>query len=136
MNQQEHTTLPSDVADEAAYHLEVDYNDDDNIETSAVCCAERRQRIVASELWLEIKDLASELLEFVKYRCWKKKLLSVLLVISFCLVFYDLLFGKYIFTWLTEYVKWMKVNPIAGIFAYIGIFVLATVRKILELSKY
>jgi hypothetical protein len=124
--------LTIEAAAEAEYHLEEE-NDEHDTQYSALCCAGSRQRIITSELWLELKDLFIELIDYIKYRCWKKKLLTVFFAICACLVFYDLLFGKHIVHWLTEFVVWMKENPVAGIFAYIGIFIVAT-RKFFKIK--
>jgi hypothetical protein len=76
----------------------------------------------------ELKELVQDLLEYTKAKTWKKKCMAVLLCLSSVLVFYDLIFGKYIIEWLHTFILWMSVHSIEAVFAFIGIFVVATCK--------
>lgn len=114
------------VASEGEYHLEEDDSDDVQPSSSSLCCAIGRPTILTEALWFELKDLSKELIDYIRYKCWKKKLLTASLAISAILVFSDLLFGTYIMTQLAQFVAWMARDPVSAVFAYIGIFVVAT----------
>jgi uncharacterized membrane protein YdjX (TVP38/TMEM64 family) len=81
-----------------------------------------------TEFTTELKYLFADLVEYGKAKTWKKKILTVLLLIVSMLVFYDLLFGRddYIVTWLHAFIVWMTTHYAAAVFAFVGIFVLST----------
>ena len=78
------------------------------------------------ECWDEIKSLLLELSEFNRKRNWKKKLLTVVIILSSILVFYDLIFRRDIQHWLTRFLEWMTVHPNGAVLAFILIFVIST----------
>ena len=60
--------------------------------------------------WMqEILSLTKELIHFNRRRHWRKKLLAVICVTFFCLVFYDLLFGDFIQTQLQIFMEWVSI---------------------------
>jgi hypothetical protein len=79
-----------------------------------------------TEFWTELKSLAYELIEYGRQKTWKKKVLTVLLCVSSVLVFYDLIFGGYIISWLETFVTWMTFHSIMAVFAFVSIFVVST----------
>jgi hypothetical protein len=111
---------------EGDYFLEEEDDANNEYQQSAFCCTGTGKPITVSELWYELKDLAAELVDYVRYRSWKKKLLTAILVACAGLVSYDLIFGSYIVTWLALFVAWMVKNPVLGVFAFILTFVVAT----------
>ena len=74
----------------------------------------------------ECRSLATEMMEYAKYKCWKKKVLTAVVSIASILVFWDLLFGGYIVHYLHKFVVWMTKHSIEAVFAFIGIFVIST----------
>lgn len=108
---------------EADYHLE---EDDDEPKSDPLCCFDNRPEILTEELWTELKDLSVELIEYIKIKCWKKKILTAVLALSAIVVCGDMLFGTYISTQLAAFVEWMTAHPVDAVFAYIGIFIVAT----------
>jgi hypothetical protein len=78
------------------------------------------------EFWNELKSLIKELIEYARYKCWKKKVLTAVVFIASVLVFWDLIFGGYIVLWLEEFVLWMTHHSIEAVFAFIAIFVVST----------
>jgi len=74
----------------------------------------------------EFCDLFRELVNYGINKSWKKKVLTVLVCSSSFLVFADLLFFGNIVNWLQAFILWMGNNIVAGIFAFIGIFVITT----------
>jgi hypothetical protein len=111
---------------EGAYFLEEEDDANNGYQQSAFCCTGTGKPITVSELWYELKDLAAELVDYVRYRSWRKKLLTAILVTCAGLVSCDLIFGNYIVTWLAIFVAWLIENPGLGVFAYISTFVVAT----------
>lgn len=74
----------------------------------------------------EVCEVFHELLQYGKNKSWKKKVLTVIVCGSSILVFYDLLFVGNIAKWLVNFILWMGDHIVAGIFAFIGIFVITT----------
>lgn len=111
---------------EGDYFLEEDDSNDHEYQQSAFCCTGTGKPITVAELWYELKDLTVELIDYVRYRSWRKKLLTGFLIACAGLVFYDLIFGNYIVNWLAVFVAWMVENPVLGVFAFIATFVVAT----------
>ena len=114
---------------EGDYYLDEDDDDNDSqTQKTAYCCTGEGKPITTAELWEEFKDLFSELLDYVKYRCWKKKLLTAVLAICAVAVCCDLAFGGIFLNWLALFVAWMAYHPVQGVFAYILVFVVATCK--------
>jgi hypothetical protein len=82
------------------------------------------------EFWNELKSLIKELIEYARYKCWKKKVLTVVVSVASVLVFWDLIFGEYIVSWLKEFVLWMTYHSSAAVFAFVAIFVVSTCEYI------
>ena len=80
------------------------------------------------EFKAELKSLFWDLVEYAKAKTWKKKILTVLVFLVACWVFYDLLFGRqdFIITWLHAFIVWMTGHQMAAVFAFVGIFTLST----------
>ena len=81
---------------------------------------------VLNEFWIELKFLSKELFEYGRVRSWKKKVLTVVLCDSSALVFWDLIFGGYIVSWLEEFIMWMTNHSMKAVFAFIALFVVCT----------
>lgn len=86
----------------------------------------QRKETRFQEFSKELSELVQDLLDYSKAKTWKKKCMAVVLALLSVLVFYDLLFGKYIIGWLHTFILWMSVHSIEAVFAFIGIFVVAT----------
>ncbi|CAB9499900.1 Snare associated golgi protein [Seminavis robusta] len=76
----------------------------------------------------EVKDLFKELYHFARNRHWKKKVLTVSVMVIFSVVFYDLFVrdDSFIEQWIDEFLLWMTQYPTAAEFAYVGIYIVAT----------
>lgn len=74
----------------------------------------------------EFCDLFHELVHYGKNKSLKKKILTVVVCASSLLVFADLIFFGNIVIWLQNFILWMGNNIGAGIFAFIGLFVVTT----------
>lgn len=74
----------------------------------------------------EMRELLLELYHFIRDRHWKKKLLTICVMIASCLVFVDLFFLGHIQGWIQVFMIWMTSHPTSAEFAFIGIYVLAT----------
>lgn len=127
------STSPEDTeapaSKEGGYYLEEDEHDaDSKAQQTAYCCTGEGKPITTAELWGEFKDLSSELWDYVRYRCWKKKLLTAVLGICAVTVCVDLAFGGFILNWLALFVAWMAHHPVEGVFAYVLVFVVATCK--------
>jgi hypothetical protein len=72
------------------------------------------------------KSLLAELLEFVKKRPLKKKVLTVVIVVSSISVFIDLIFFGNIQNVLIAFLEWMVLHTALAVFAFIAIFVVST----------
>eukprot|EP00538_Stauroneis_constricta_P013402 CAMPEP_0119545904 /NCGR_PEP_ID=MMETSP1352-20130426/520_1 /TAXON_ID=265584 /ORGANISM="Stauroneis constricta, Strain CCMP1120" /LENGTH=336 /DNA_ID=CAMNT_0007590523 /DNA_START=110 /DNA_END=1117 /DNA_ORIENTATION=+ len=107
-------TIPSGNEDgstmESNYTIEVDSEQPSG---AAACCT-------------EVKSLGTELIDYSRQKPWKKKLLTVLVIASSVSVFTDLLFFGNIRQLLVKFVEWMAVHESAAVFAFIGLFVVAT----------
>lgn len=123
---QEDTEAPA--SKEGDYYLEEDDGSDLKSQKTAYCCTGSAKPITTAELWEELKDLSSELWDYVRYRCWKKKLLTAILCICAIVVTFDLLFVGYILNWLALFVAWMAYHPVSGVFVYVLVFVVATCK--------
>ena len=81
-------------------------------------------------LQTELRDLVTELYHFFKNRHWKKKLLTVCVMLAAVCVFLDALcvLGDHsiINEALHDFLIWITVHPVAAEFAFVGIYVLAT----------
>ncbi|KAG7352386.1 SNARE associated golgi protein [Nitzschia inconspicua] len=86
----------------------------------------RRKKTRFQEFSEELSGLVNDLMDYSKAKTWKKKVMAVALCLSSVLVFYDLIFGKYIVQWLHDFILWMSTHSIEAVFAFIGIFVVAT----------
>eukprot|EP00978_Attheya_sp_CCMP212_P038547 scaffold192017_cov55-Attheya_sp.AAC.1 len=71
-------------------------------------------------------SLFVELLEFVKKRNWKKKVLTVFIMVSSLCVFVDLIFFGHIQKILLLFLEWMTTHTTLAVFAFIAIFVVST----------
>ncbi|CAJ1963964.1 unnamed protein product [Cylindrotheca closterium] len=119
---------------EGDYYLDEDSDDNDSqTQKTAYCCTGQGKPITTAELWEEFKDLSSELWDYVRYRCWKKKLLTAVLVICAIGVCCDLAFGGLFLNWLALFVAWMAYHPVEGVFAYVAVFVVATLLFVPEI---
>lgn len=78
----------------------------------------------------EARELLQELIEYSKAKTLKKKLLTVLVSVSSMLVFYDLLFGKIIITYLQHFILWMSNHHATAVLAFVALFVVATCKSI------
>jgi hypothetical protein len=67
-----------------------------------------------------------ELLHFMRNRPWNKKLLTVSVIVSCIYVFIDLVFLGNIEDLIEVYMYWMEHHLAAGVFAFIGIFIVST----------
>ena len=86
------------------------------------------------EFWSELKSLLAELIQHNKTKSKKKKFLTVIMIVSSLLVFYDLIFGGTIYGWLASFIHWMAEHEAQAVFAFIGIFVVSTREsKVIEL---
>jgi hypothetical protein len=72
------------------------------------------------------RHMIVELLHFARNRNWKKKVLTVFIVGTSLLVFYDLLFLGHIRSWISSALEWMTLNPFGAVFSFILFFVVAT----------
>jgi uncharacterized membrane protein YdjX (TVP38/TMEM64 family) len=72
------------------------------------------------------RPMIAELLHFARHRNWKKKVLTLFIVVTSLLVFYDLLFLGHIRTWIASALDWMTLNPFGAVFSFIVFFVVAT----------
>jgi len=77
-------------------------------------------------LKVEAKEVIWELYYFIKDRDWKKKVLTVLVCLASAWVFIDLFFLHHIQGWLQKFMIWMSSHPTLAEFAFIGVYVLAT----------
>lgn len=118
----------SPASEEGGYYLEEDDDVESKSQKTAYCCTGNGKPITTAELWLELKDLTSELWDYVKYRCWKKKLLTAVLGICAIAVCVDLLFFGFILKQLALFVAWMAQHPVIGVFAYVLVFVILTCK--------
>ena len=78
------------------------------------------------ELWVELKELTAELIEYGKTKTWKKKLLTVVVSVASLVVFYDLLFGDIIVDSIEHFVLWMAKHSTLAVLAFVCIFVIST----------
>jgi hypothetical protein len=78
------------------------------------------------EFWNELKSLIKELIEYARYKSWKKKVLTAVVSVASVVVFWDLIFGEHIVSWLEEFVLWMTYHPSEAVFAFVAIFVVST----------
>ena len=74
----------------------------------------------------EFQSLLEELIQYGKAKSWKKKILTVLVMTTSALVFYDLLFGDYIIDHLEHFVQWMTEHCAEAVVAFIALFVIST----------
>lgn len=72
------------------------------------------------------KHIIFELIDYMRFRSWKKKLLTVIVFCTSALVIVDMIFFGYINSWLEGFFKWMFRHAIAGLFAFLGLFVVGT----------
>jgi hypothetical protein len=72
------------------------------------------------------QSLFAELLDFVKHRNWKKKLLTAAIMGSSVCVFVDLIFFGNIQSILIRFLEWMALHTTLAVFAFIAIFVIST----------
>lgn len=113
---------------EGDYFLEEDDDTELRSQRTAYCCTGSGKPITTAELWEELKDLSSELWDYVRYRCWKKKLLTIILGMCAVAVCLDLVFGGFILNKLAMFVAWMAYHPVIGVFAYVVVFVITTCK--------
>ena len=78
----------------------------------------------------EIMDLLQELMHFNQRRSWKKKVLTVFMIVSTCLVVVDLLFLGNIIHWIRNYAAWMSVHVLAGTVWFIVLMTVCTLIMI------
>ena len=78
--------------------------------------------------WSELQSLTHELIQYSKAKSWKKKVLTVLVMTTSVLVFYDLLFGDYIIDRLEHFIQWMTENSTKAVVAFIALFVVSTCK--------
>lgn len=71
-----------------------------------------------------------ELFDYVRYRAWQKKVLTVVVVIISCVVVLDFWKFGYIKIGLEHFLAWMKAEPVLGFIAFIVLFALAIVAFI------
>lgn len=81
---------------------------------------------LSAELWDEAKSLFKELVRYSRVKSWKKKVLTAIVALASLLVFYDLLFGNYIYTYLKYFIKWMTHHSIGAVFAFVAVLVIST----------
>lgn len=74
----------------------------------------------------ECKELCFEIWQYMRKRSWKKKALMVFSITLCILVFTDLLLWGNTQKWRMSFVAWMEHHVIAGIFAFIAIFIIST----------
>lgn len=72
------------------------------------------------------KHIIFELIDYMRFRSWKKKLLTVIVFCTSVLVIVDMFFFGYINSWLEGFFKWMARHSIAGLFAFMALFVVGT----------
>jgi len=77
---------------------------------------------------LDPPKLSSELFNWYINRSWKKKLLTLLFVITSAFVLYDILFcqGWRIQAVVDRFLDWMRIHPVLGVYGYIGILSLTS----------
>jgi hypothetical protein len=97
-----------------------------SMEEGSVSSASAAHNDASSSLKTEKQHLCSELLHFFHHRPWHKKLLTMSVIVSCIYVFIDLVFLGYIEDLLEEYIDWMERHIAAGVFAFIGIFIVST----------
>lgn len=74
----------------------------------------------------EERHIIHELLHFAKHRDWKKKLLTVFIVLSSAYVLIDLIFFTNVRTIIVECFEFMKYHPWSAVVFFLGFFLLFT----------
>lgn len=82
------------------------------------------------DFWSELKSLILELIDYGRKKTWKKKLMTIFLMVSSALVFYDLIFGSFIISHLEDFINWMTLHPSYAVVAFVSIFVVCTLIMI------
>lgn len=75
-------------------------------------------------------DLFWDLMDYMKNRSWKKKVLTVVMVGTTFVVFFDLVFTHKIVGGLYQYAQWMKLHVFMGTFLFIALMVVSTLAMV------
>ena len=95
------------------------------------------RRFLKEEFWPELKYLVSEIIAHNRLKSRKKKGMRIFFLLITVWVFYDLLFGGYISSWLESFILWMTAHSIEAVFieavfAFVAIFILSTCKYLQE----
>ena len=106
--------------------------DDDHYLTEEEGTPFHLRSFLKEKFWPELKYLVSEIVAHNRLKSRKKKAMGFFFLLITVLVFYDLLLGGYISSWLENFIFWMTVHSIEAVFAFVAIFVLSTCKYLQE----